>query len=130
MSGDVTVDLIHALIEHMRGARDDWASLAMVIDLKGSRVGGTHGFAYSADGTVSAVASRPSGIAPAVAAYLDSRRTPAPVAVLVQYERSSGKYEVTFEDDVASRWTVTPSNLERIREDLGAWSRRPDDGSR
>ena len=121
MSNDVTVDLIRALIEHMKGARDDWASLAMVIDLRGGRISGTHGYAYSPDGTTSAVASRPSGIAPAVEAYLGSHHTPKqepPLKILVQFDRDSGKYEVTFEDDDASRWKVTPANIEQISEAL------------
>lgn len=126
MSGDAVADLIRALIENLKGARDDWASLAMVIDLKGVRVSGTHGYAYSPDGTVSAVASRPSGVGPAVAAYLGSFDRPdqeqstqqPPVAILLQLDRDSGTYEVTFEDVDAARWQVTPANLERISEDL------------
>ena len=70
MSNDLTTDLIRALIENMRGARDDSASLAMVIELSRGRVRGTHGYSYSPDGTTSAVASRGSGIQPAVDAYL------------------------------------------------------------
>ena len=64
MSANVTAELIHALIENMKGARDDWASLAMVIDLRAGRVSGTHGYAYSPDGTVSAVASAPQASGP------------------------------------------------------------------
>ena len=52
MSTDVAAALLRALIENMKGARDDWASLAMVIDLRGGRISGTHGYAYSPDGTV------------------------------------------------------------------------------
>ncbi|HEY5981457.1 MAG TPA: hypothetical protein VIT41_17670 [Microlunatus sp.] len=131
MSDDVTADLIRALIENMKGARDDWASLAMVLDLSGGRIRGTHGFAYSPDGTVSAVASRPSGIKVAVDACLECCLTPdqePPAAILVQLDRSSGTYEVTFEDVDAARWKVTPANLEKISEDLrptfdgGEWS--------
>ena len=109
MSADVTAELIHALIENMKGARDDWASLAMVIDLRAGRVSGTHGYAYSPDGTVSAVASRPSGVRPALEAYLESHDQPGqePVKILVQLSRASGTYEVTFEDDDAARWKVT-----------------------
>lgn len=121
MPGDVTADLIRALVENMRGARDDWASLAIVIDLSARRISGTHGYAYSPDGSTSAVASRPSGIAPAVEAYLDSRYTPdqePPAKILVQFDRSSGKYEVTFEDDDVTRWKVTPANIEQISEEL------------
>jgi hypothetical protein len=121
MPNDVTADLIRALIENMKGARDDWASLAMVIDLNGGRISGTHGYAYSPDGTASAVASRPSGIMPAVQAYLQSNYTPEqepPLKMLVQFDRSSGAYEVTFEDHDAARWKVTPANIEQISEEL------------
>jgi hypothetical protein len=67
------------------------------------------------------VASRPSGIRPAVEAYLESYYKPEqepPVKILVQFDRDSGKYEVTFEDDDTSRWKVTPANIEQISEEL------------
>jgi len=124
MSTDVSVDLVRALIDNMRGAAEDWASLAMVIDLRGGRISGTHGYAYAPDGGISAVASRPSGITPAVDAYLASHYTAEqerPVALLVQFDRDSGTYEVTFEDEDASRWKVTPANIDRIGAEL-----RPD----
>jgi hypothetical protein len=121
MSDDVTAGLIRALVENMKGAGDDWASLAMVLDLSGGRIRGTHGYAYSPDGTVSAVASRPSGIRLAVDAYLECYVEPdqePPLAILVQLGRTSGTYEVTFEHDDAARWKVTPANLEKISEVL------------
>lgn len=121
MSDDVTAGLIRALVENMKGAGDDWASLSMVLDLSGGRIRGTHGYAYSPDGTVSAVASRPSGIRLAVDAYLECYVEPGqepPVAILVQLGRTSGTYEVTFEHDDAARWKVTPANLEKISEVL------------
>jgi hypothetical protein len=121
MSDDVTAGLIRALVENMKGAGDDWASLAMVLDLSGGRIRGTHGYAYSPDGTVSAVASRPSGIRLAVDAYLECYVEPdqePPLAILVQLGRTSGTYEVTFEHDDAARWKVTPANLETISEVL------------
>jgi hypothetical protein len=121
MSDDVTAGLIRALVENMKGAGDDWASLAMVLDLSGGRIRGTHGYAYSPDGTASAVASRPSSIRLAVDAYLECYVEPdqePPVAILVQLGRTSGTYEVTFEHDDAARWKVTPANLETISEVL------------
>ena len=118
---DATADLIRAVIENMKGAHDDWVSLAMIIDLRGERVIGTHGYAYTPDRTTSAVASRPSGIQAAVAAYLgsaDQRRQEPPVAILVQLDRVSGRYEVTFEHDDAARWKVTPANIDQLAEEL------------
>ena len=87
----VTADLIRALIENMKGARDDWASLAMVIDLSGGRISGTHGYAYSPDGTVSAVASRPSGVRPAV-----EEPIPQPFAMAEIMRRALGLAAVLF----------------------------------
>ncbi|MFJ2370772.1 hypothetical protein [Microbacterium sp. NPDC087665] len=115
------MDLIRALIEHMKGERDDWESLAMVIDFSGGRFSGTHGYTYSPDGVVSAVASRPSAIRPTVNAYTESLYEPGAalsVAILVQFDRTKGEYEVTFEDSDVSRWKVTPANIDEIREKL------------
>ncbi|NYE21210.1 hypothetical protein [Microbacterium immunditiarum] len=121
MSTNVTADLIRALIEHMRGAGDDWESFAMVIEFRGEQLAGTHGYAYSPGGAVSPVASRPTGIKPALDAYTESYYKPGealPVAILVQFDRVKGEYEVTFEDTDATRWQVTPENIATIAEQL------------
>lgn len=121
MSSDVTADLIRALIENMKGASDDWETLAMVIDFSGGRFSGTHGYAYAPSGVISAVASRPSAIRPAVNAYIEDHYQPGaalPVAILVQFDRTKGEFEVTFEDSDVSRWKVTPANIDEIREKL------------
>ena len=121
MSKDVTAGLIRALVANMKGARDDWASLAMVIDLSGARINGTHGYAYSPDGTIWAVASRPSSIKPEVEAFLESSYNPEqkpPKKILVQFARETEKYEVTFEDHDPTRWKVTPANIEQMSQEL------------
>lgn len=121
MNDDVTQNLIHALVDNLSGAHDDWDSLAMVLTFKTGRLSGTHGYAYSANGEVSAVASRPSAVTPAVMSYLASRYKPdelLPCSLLVQYSRESGKYDVTFEDTDSTRWSVTPANLDAMREEL------------
>lgn len=121
MADDVTVDLVRTLIEHMSGASEDWESLAMVVYFDGRRFAGTHGFTYSPSGEKSAVASRPSAIGPAVDAYIQSRYTPdqePPVKFLMQFDRTKGTYEVTFEDSDVSRWKVTPANFSEMSEQL------------
>ncbi|HET6302744.1 hypothetical protein [Microbacterium sp.] len=121
MSTNVTADLIRALIEHMRGAGDDWQSFAMVIEFRGDQLAGTHGYVYTADGKSAPVAARPTGIKPAVDAYTESYYKPGealPVAILVQFDRVKREYEVTFEDTDASRWQVTPENIATIAEQL------------
>ena len=46
-----------------------------------------------------------------------------PLKILVQFDRDSGRYDLTFEDDDASRWKVTPANIDQISAEL-----RPDFG--
>lgn len=121
MANDVTADLIHALVDNMRGTADDWQSLSIVISFDDDRISGTSGYAYSPDGVISAVASRPSGVQPAVEAYTASYYKPGeplPVKLLVQFDRTTGKYEVTFEDTDVSRWNVSAANIEQLREEL------------
>lgn len=118
---DATVNLIEALIENMKGAAADWEQLSMVIYLDKGELRGTYGYAYLPDGTISAVASRPSAIEASVQAYLTSYFEPGdalPLKLLVQFDRTLGEYEVTFEDNDASRWKVSPSNIETVREEL------------
>lgn len=121
MPTDATIDLVRALIEHMRGAADDWRTLAIVVELRDGRVSNTFGYTYTPDGAVSAVASRPSGIQPAVQAYLAEKYTPEqelPLKLLVQFNRDSGAFEITFEDTDAARWKVTPANINTMNQEL------------
>ena len=121
MSTDPTTELIRAIVTNMQGARDDWKSLAMVISLGGGRLSETSGYAYSPDGTVSAVASRPSQIKPAVDAYLANRYPEGaelPAKFLVQFDRDAKAYDITVEDADPMRWKVTPDNVEAVQQEL------------
>lgn len=105
----------------MRGAAEGWRTLSIVVELRDGRVGNTFGYTYSPDGTVSAVASRPSGILPAVQAYLADKYTPdqkLPLKLLVQFNRDSGQFEITYEDADATRWKVTPENIDTVSDEL------------
>ncbi len=54
-------------------------------------------------------------------AFLESYGQPAqrpPLTLLVQFDRESGRYEVTFEDLDSSRWKVTPANVQQISVEL------------
>lgn len=124
MSTDATAALLHALVDNMRSGFDefvgDWDALAMVIEL-GDGYFSAHGYAYPADGSVTAVAAAPGPTQAAVESYLASQYQPGdawPVALLVQLDRTTGRYAVTFEDGDETRWKVTPKNFRQIREDL------------
>jgi hypothetical protein len=124
VSSDVTIDLVRALIENMEGPSGDWdgwESLAMILEFPEGKFNEAHGYAYSPGGAISAVASDPWAVAPAVNAYTDSYYKPGealPVQLLIQFDRTSGRYNVTFEDTDETRWKVTPRNFKELREEL------------
>jgi hypothetical protein len=121
MPHDPIVDLIGAVVAHMVGDPPEWTSFSMVIGLAGGRLSGTSGFAYASDGAATPVASRPSAIKPALDAFLADRFGPdgrLPVQMLVQYDRERRRYELTFEDTDATRWKVTPMNVDEMPEQL------------
>ena len=121
MSGDVSAGLIRALIENMRNANSDWESLAIILEFPEGTFNGAHGYLYSPGGVISAVASDPWAVRPAVNAYTDSQYEPGetlPLKLLVQFDRTKGTYEMTFEDTDETRWKVTPRNYKELREEL------------
>lgn len=92
----------------------------MILEFPDGAFNEAHGFLYSPDGTISAVASDALAVKPAVDAYIDSIYTPGealPVQALVQFDRS-GKYTVTFEDSDARRWKMTPRNRKEFPASL------------
>lgn len=121
MSDDVSAGLIRALIENMRSSASDWESLAMILEFPEGAFNEAHGYLYSPGGVITAVASDPWAVGPAVDAYTGSRYEPGealPLKLLVQFDRTNGAYRMTFEDTDESRWTATPRNYKELREDL------------
>jgi hypothetical protein len=41
-----------------------------------------------------------------------------PRKILVQFDRTTGKYDITFEETDEARWKVTPRNFRELREEL------------
>lgn len=121
MSSDVTARLIRALVENMKDAADGWTSLAMVLGFDTEKVNRVYGFVYSDGEAPSAVTASPNDIRPAVSAYTDSYFASGeslPVRLLVQFDRASGTYEVTFEDADQTRWKITPATFDTMPEEL------------
>lgn len=121
LQNGTSADLINSLIEHLSSRTPhDWEQLAIVIYLNSGELGGTYGYAYSPNGSISAVAARPSGIWDAVHAYIEDLfgSKAAPIKLLVQFDRPSGHYEITFEDSDVNRWKVSPATIETVREEL------------
>lgn len=128
MPHDPVIDLVRDLVAHMAGRPEEWDTFAMVIRLDGGRLSGTWGYAYSADGAATPVASRPSAIKPALDAFLADRYGAdgtLPAQILLQYDRTTRNYQLTFEDTDATRWQVTPDNVDEVAAQL----RPREDGS-
>lgn len=120
MSETVTADLIRALIENMAPAPVDWESFSMIIDVD-EGVFSAHGYTYSPDDTITAVAVRASTVRSAADDYFASHYAPGdtlPVQTLVQFERASGRYDITFEDTDRDRWKMSPANVRTFRQGL------------
>lgn len=121
MSEDAAAALIRALVQNLDGADADWTAFALVLVLNGGKFNEAHGYAYG-PGTGSApVAVRPRLVRPEVEAYLAEHFAAGdalPLKLLVRFDRSKRRYEVTFEDKDADRWRVTPANIDQIREEL------------
>jgi hypothetical protein len=128
-SEDVTVNLIRSLVRAMNepslatemgGRVDDWEALVIVMEFAdGYR--SASGYAYPADGTVSPVACSWNSIQQEVNAYLATYYEPGdrlPVKILVQFDRATGRYGVTFEDTDEERWKTRPRNFREMREQL------------
>lgn len=121
MAEDVTVEFIRAIVENMQGAKDDWQTFAMVISIHNKLLSGTYGYAYNEQGEYYAVASRPSRLIDTFTSYINSyfaATERAPVKLLVEYDRLSGNYRLTFEDDDVDRWKVTPATVDTIIREL------------
>lgn len=124
MSDNAAADLIRKLVDTMSGPSvdgDRWASMAMILEFPDGTFNEAHGYLYSPDGTISAVAADPWAVAAAVRAYTDSYYQAGdamPLKILVELDRTSGKYNVTFEDTDESRWKMTPKNRKVFREEL------------
>lgn len=124
MSENVTADLLHALVDNVDGPdidREGWESIAMILEFPDGTFNEAHGFLYSPGDVISAVAADAWAVKPAVDAYTSSYFKPdeaLPVQILVQLDRTKGKYNVTFEDTDPTRWKMTPRNRKVFREEL------------
>jgi hypothetical protein len=71
MSDNAAADLIRKLVDTMSGPSvdgDGWASMAMILEFPDGTFNEAHGYLYSADGTISAVAADPWAVTAAVRA--------------------------------------------------------------
>jgi len=117
---DPSIELVRAIAQAIEGPFD-WAAWSVVVRLAGGRMSGTTAWIYGADGASAPAVCRPSRIIPALDAYL-AWRYPAgealPVQLLVQLDRTSGRFGIELEDHDANRWQVTPANIDDIAEEL------------
>lgn len=121
MSNNLTANLLHAIADNLSGLPSDWQSFSIVIGSFEGKLNSVGGYAYSPGGTITATAASTKVVLPALEEYLSDYYKPEekqPVSVLIQLDRTNGKYKITFEDADENRWKVTPRNFKEIREDL------------
>ncbi len=121
---DRVADLIRSFVQNLEDPADglgDWESTAFVLEFPDGRFNSAHGYLYAPGGRISPVAADPWAVETAVDAYRDSHYQPAdarPRAILVQFDRTSGRYQVQSEDTHEHRWTATPRTVRQLREEL------------
>ena len=123
MSDTPIISLLHTVVDHFINVPDDWTaiSLVMLIDTQRGRCEGTSGYAYHGDDGYTPIAASPRAVQESLFEYLASQygaNDALPAAVLLQFDRSTGHYEVTFEDSNKERWKVSPDNVTTMQETL------------
>ena len=93
----------------------------MVLGFDNEKVNSAFGFVYDAEGIDTGVTASPFELRSAVKEFTDDRYRAGetlPVGLLLQFDRESGRFEVTFEDTDRDRWKVIPANFDSIADDL------------
>lgn len=120
---DVSVALIESIVHNMMAPGDDWSSVAVVIDVNNGALPATQtaGFLYSDTAFLRPVAVGAYQIGPAVRAYMESYFSEGeswPVKILVQFEQTTGRYQVLFEETDTERWELKPGVRDEVREEI------------
>lgn len=123
-SNQTTVNLIRAIIDTLEGDVQDWSTWQSFSIIVGSYEGvlnSTGGYLYSPDGQITAVSANSLKVLPFINEYVSEYYKPGeklPVSLLIQFDRTSGRYAIIFEDTDAMRWKITPRNFKELREAL------------
>ena len=118
---DSATALIRALTDNLQQAPEEWTSLSMVLGFDNEKVNSAFGFVFDAEGIDTGVTASPYELRSAVKEFTDDRYRAGealPVGLLLQFDRESGRFEVTFEDTDRDRWKVIPANFDSIADDL------------
>lgn len=125
MQNDPSVSLIHSIIGSLSNGTEtpntDWNLMTIIMETFEGAFNSFHGYLYSPDGSITPVAADPSAVMPVFEEYLKDKYKPdeaRPVAALLQFDRTTGRYAITLEDNNEERWKVTPKNFREIREEL------------
>lgn len=120
---DLVAALIAAIISTGELDDIDWTEFSLIanVDAEHGEVNETYGYAYTMTEDWVAISCRPSRINDAVIAYREWLRLKEDkgfIKMLTQFNRTSGRFNIDFEYDDASRWNVRPSNIGTIVETL------------
>ena len=125
---DYTADVVREIIAS--GDLDDfpWSEFSIVVSYdEDGDVDQTYGYAYASDGEWKAFAITPRLVRSSLNRYRERLRKDGDkgfIKLFFQFNRDTGRFNADFEYEDATRWQVTPANIDRIIEDL-----RPDLGA-
>jgi len=121
MSTDTSEALVIEVARQLKHAPEEWESFTMLLTTYENRFSGVGGWAYGPGDALTAASAEPWALREAVDAYMADHYAPGaplPVAILVQFERATGRYEITLEDHDELRWKPKPHNYKTLREEL------------
>jgi len=121
MSTDTSEALVIEVARQLHPAPEGWESFAMVLSTFDNDFSGIGGWAYGPGDVLTAVTVDPWALSDTVDAYMADHYAPGarlPVAALLQFERATGRYEITLEDHDESRWGFDPLTYKTLREEL------------
>lgn len=117
---DPSVDLVKAIAQSFDPQGKDWDAISAVFTLEPGALG-LSGYLYGTDAYLGPVGLDTRAIIPALNGYLSQYYTPEdtlPSAMLVQYSRSAGQYNIEFDDAGEGRWQATPDNIQSLPGEL------------
>ncbi len=119
---DPAVALISAIAEAITPKLGDqgWEAFSLTL-IFGDGYRSTSGHAYPANGSIVSIAVNWEVVNGPLNDYLGQYLKPGdqlPAALLVQFDRGAGQYEITFEDTDEDRWRVTPFSDDDLPEKL------------
>ena len=114
-------NLIGVIVQNHKAFECPWSAFSIVIGFDDDGdPDSSYGYLYKSDGDFEAISAGIRAIRPFMSAYLSTayENESFPLKLLLQFDRTSGRFNIEFEDNNPNRWAVTPANIHGFIESL------------